>query len=38
MVVDGDVCSVYSWYDNEFGYTKSAASSRYSIRRLCSIA
>jgi hypothetical protein len=20
-VVDGDLCSVYSWYDNEFGYT-----------------
>jgi glyceraldehyde 3-phosphate dehydrogenase len=22
-VVDGDLCSVYSWYDNEFGYTTS---------------
>jgi len=22
-VVDGDLCSVYSWYDNEFGYTNS---------------
>ncbi len=22
-VVDGDLCAVYSWYDNEFGYTNS---------------
>ncbi len=22
-VVDGDLCGVYSWYDNEFGYTNS---------------
>jgi glyceraldehyde 3-phosphate dehydrogenase len=22
-VVDGDLCTVYSWYDNEFGYTHS---------------
>lgn len=22
-VVDGDLCTVYSWYDNEFGYTNS---------------
>ena len=22
-VVDGDLCSVYSWYDNEYGYTNS---------------
>jgi glyceraldehyde 3-phosphate dehydrogenase len=22
-VVDGDLCSVYSWYDNEFGYVSS---------------
>jgi glyceraldehyde 3-phosphate dehydrogenase len=22
-VVDGDLCSVYSWYDNELGYTHS---------------
>lgn len=22
-VVDGDFCAVYSWYDNEFGYTNS---------------
>jgi glyceraldehyde 3-phosphate dehydrogenase len=22
-VVDGDLCSVYSWYDNEFGYANS---------------
>jgi glyceraldehyde 3-phosphate dehydrogenase len=22
-VIDGDLCSVYSWYDNEFGYTNS---------------
>jgi glyceraldehyde 3-phosphate dehydrogenase len=22
-VVDGDLCAVYSWYDNEFGYTVS---------------
>lgn len=21
-VVDGDLCAVYAWYDNEFGYTK----------------
>lgn len=22
-VVDGDLCCVYSWYDNEFGYTNT---------------
>jgi glyceraldehyde 3-phosphate dehydrogenase (phosphorylating) len=22
-VVDGDLCAVYSWYDNEFGYTNT---------------
>lgn len=22
-VIDGDLCCVYSWYDNEFGYTNS---------------
>lgn len=22
-VVDGDLCAVYAWYDNEFGYTNS---------------
>jgi glyceraldehyde 3-phosphate dehydrogenase len=22
-VIDGDLCSVYSWYDNEFGFTNS---------------
>jgi len=22
-VVDGDLCAVYSWYDNEYGYTNS---------------
>ena len=22
-VVDGDLCSVYSWYDNEYGYASS---------------
>jgi glyceraldehyde 3-phosphate dehydrogenase len=22
-VIDGDLCSVYSWYDNEFGYVNS---------------
>lgn len=22
-VIDGDLCAVYSWYDNEFGYTNS---------------
>jgi glyceraldehyde 3-phosphate dehydrogenase len=22
-VVDGDLCIVYSWYDNEFGYTNT---------------
>jgi glyceraldehyde 3-phosphate dehydrogenase len=22
-VVDGDLCTVYSWYDNELGYTHS---------------
>lgn len=22
-VVDGDLCTVYSWYDNEFGYTNT---------------
>ncbi len=24
-VVDGDLCSVYSWYDNEFGFTNALA-------------
>ena len=22
-VVDGDLCAVFSWYDNEFGYTNT---------------
>ncbi len=22
-VIDGDLCSVYSWYDNEYGYTNT---------------
>jgi glyceraldehyde-3-phosphate dehydrogenase/erythrose-4-phosphate dehydrogenase len=22
-VVDGDLCAVYSWYDNEFGFTNT---------------
>jgi glyceraldehyde 3-phosphate dehydrogenase len=22
-VVDGDLCAVYAWYDNEFGYTNA---------------
>jgi glyceraldehyde-3-phosphate dehydrogenase/erythrose-4-phosphate dehydrogenase len=22
-VIDGDLCSVYSWYDNEFGFTNT---------------
>lgn len=25
-VVDGDLCCVYAWYDNEFGYTNSLVS------------
>lgn len=25
-VTDGDLCAVYSWYDNEFGYTNSLVS------------
>src|SRR3989338_32979 len=25
-VVDGDLCCVYSWYDNEFGYTNTLVS------------
>lgn len=25
-VVDGDLCTVYSWYDNEFGYTVTLVS------------
>jgi len=27
-VVDGDLCSVYSWYDNEFGYNQFTSQSR----------
>src|ERR687894_774113 len=22
-VIDGDLCAVYSWYDNEFGFTNT---------------
>lgn len=38
-VVDGDLCAVYSWYDNEFGYTTAliehvVAASSYPPSRM----
>ena len=33
-VVDGDLCSVYSWYDNEFGYTNSLVNHVVEVARL----
>lgn len=32
-VVDGDLCSVYSWYDNEFGYTNSLVEHVVEVAR-----
>ncbi len=33
-VVDGDLCSVYSWYDNEFGYTNSLVDHVLKVAQL----
>ena len=33
-VVDGDLCCVYSWYDNEFGYTNSLVDHVLKISKL----
>ena len=32
-VVDGDLCTVYSWYDNEFGYTTSLVEHVLEVAR-----
>lgn len=32
-VVDGDLCCVYSWYDNEFGYTNSLVDHVLKVAR-----
>jgi glyceraldehyde 3-phosphate dehydrogenase len=36
-VVDGDLCSVYSWYDNEFGYTNSLVEHVVEVARYANI-
>ncbi len=33
-VVDGDLCCVYSWYDNEFGYTNSLVDHVLKVAQL----
>jgi glyceraldehyde-3-phosphate dehydrogenase/erythrose-4-phosphate dehydrogenase len=33
-VVDGNLCSVYSWYDNEFGFTNTLLSHVVSVAEL----
>ena len=33
-VVDGDLCCVYSWYDNEFGYTNTLVQHVLKIAEL----
>ena len=33
-VVDGDLCCVYSWYDNEFGYTNSLVEHVLKVAQL----
>lgn len=33
-VVDGDLCCVYSWYDNEFGYTNTLVEHVLKVARL----
>ena len=33
-VVDGDLCCVYSWYDNEFGYTNSLVAHVLKVAEL----
>jgi glyceraldehyde 3-phosphate dehydrogenase len=35
-VVDGDLCAVYSWYDNEFGYTNTLVQHVLVIARALS--
>ena len=37
-VVDGDLCSVYSWYDNEFGYTNSLLEHVLEVARHTAVA
>jgi glyceraldehyde 3-phosphate dehydrogenase len=32
-VVDRDLCSVYSWYDNEHGYTQSLVEHVLAVGR-----
>jgi glyceraldehyde 3-phosphate dehydrogenase len=36
-VVDGDLCSVYSWYDNEFGYTNSLVEHVVAVARYANV-
>ncbi|MBI2064977.1 MAG: type I glyceraldehyde-3-phosphate dehydrogenase, partial [Candidatus Yanofskybacteria bacterium] len=33
-VVDGDLCAVFSWYDNEFGYTNTLVEHVMKVSRL----
>src|SRR3989344_2421898 len=33
-VVDGDLCAVFSWYDNEFGYTNTLVEHVVKVSRL----
>lgn len=33
-VVDGDLCAVYSWYDNEFGYTNTLVEHVLQVAKL----
>ncbi len=33
-VVDGDLCAVFSWYDNEFGYTNTLVDHVLKIGKL----
>ena len=33
-VVDGDLCAVFSWYDNEFGYTNTLVSHVLKVAKL----
>ncbi|MEK7600745.1 MAG: glyceraldehyde 3-phosphate dehydrogenase NAD-binding domain-containing protein [Patescibacteria group bacterium] len=35
-VVDGDLCTVYSWYDNEFGYTNALVKHVRAVAALIS--
>jgi len=33
-VVDGDLCTVFSWYDNEFGYTNTLIKHVLEVAKL----